>query len=257
MKQKKSFITMVMCFFVAILMVSCQDSKLKQIVEQLNQECPMSMGEAGEFTSVQYEDGNVVMNYTINEDYLDIDALNKNKDVLKDYGTTFIQNATGDTKELIDALSKEGAGWTIRFKGQTSGKTVSLTLSRNDILNASKVDVKDKDPLSIIEGVIRLTNAQMPEDIEEGLTITEVSLEDRYVVYNVSCDESIISIRALRENTQELKSEILGNFDMSNMAIAKFIQNCKKANVGIAYRYIGNDSGKSCLIKIPVSELPD
>ena len=115
------------------LLASCGESKLQKIVEASNMECPMSMGTMGEVTSIEFEDGNVVFNYSVNENVVNIDFLNENPDMMKRNAAIMFKNPTGDIKVMFDALEEENAGLVMRYKGKSSGKIVSISLSRKEI----------------------------------------------------------------------------------------------------------------------------
>lgn len=61
-------------------------------------ECPMSMGTIGEVTSIELEDGNVVFNYSVNENVVNIDFLNENPDMMKRNAAMMFKKSYGGHK---------------------------------------------------------------------------------------------------------------------------------------------------------------
>lgn len=236
------------------LLASCNDSKLQKIVEASNMECPMSMGTLGEVTSIELEDGNVVFNYSVNESVVNIDFLNENPKMMKRNAVMMFKNPTGDIKTMFEALEEENAGLVLVYKGKTSGKKASITLSRKEIIDLRNSD-EEKDPEAALEGQVEVTNAQCPMQIAEGMTITHLSVEGDYVVYNVTCDEDSYSISAFNRNKAQIKENIIKTLDPSDPTMAMFIRICREAGKGIAYKYIGDQSESTCMIKIATSEL--
>lgn len=236
------------------LLASCGESKLQKIVETANMECPMSMGTLGEVTSIELEDGNVVFNYSVNENVVNIDFLNENPDMMKRNAAMMFKNPTGDIKMMFDALEEENAGLILRYKGKSSGKIASISLSRKEIVELGN-STDEKDPEAVLEAQVETTNAQCPMQIAPGMIITHLSIEGDCVVYNVECDESSYSIAAIRSNKEQAKQEIKNSIDSSDPTMAMFIKICKDAEKGIAYKYIGDTSEETCVIKISESEL--
>ena len=211
------------------------------------------MGTLGEVTSIELEDGNVVFSYSVNENFVNIDFLNENPEMMKRNAVMMFKNPTGDIKTLFEALDEENAGLILRYKGKTSEKIASITLSRKEITDLGN-SKDEKDPEAALEGQVEATNAQCPMQIAEGMTITHLSIEGDYVVYNVICDENSYSISALNHNKAQIKEDIIKTIDPSDPAMAMFIGICREAGKGIAYKYIGDQSGSTSMIKISTSE---
>lgn len=236
------------------LLASCGESKLQKIVRVSNMECPMSMGTFGEVTSIEFEDGNVVFNYIVNENVVNIDFLNKNPEMMKRNVSMTFKNATSGMKELFDAIEEENAGLVMRYKGKSSGKIASISFNIEEIIELNSLTAK-KDPEAVLEAHVETTNAQCPMQIAPGMVVTHLSIEGDCVVYNVECDEKSYSIAAIRSNCEQAKQGIKKSISPSDPVMAMFINVCKDAGKGIAYKYIGNTSGESCIIRISVSEL--
>ena len=253
--MKKNLLLVTLVAFIASL-VSCGESKIEKMVDSLNNECPISMGVIGEITDVEYENGNVVFNCSVNETLVNIDALNENPDLMKRNIKTVFNNPNGETKELIDMLIEENSGIVYRYTGKESGKVTSITLSSADITDINNNSTEEYNPETALEDQVETANAQCPIIIADGMTTTHIAIEGDYVVYNVDVDESMYSIKTLDSNKAQVKKNMIQEFNgNSDPTIKLFINFCKEANKGVAYKYIGNSSGKICMIKISYSEL--
>lgn len=230
-------------------------SDLQLICEMVNNACPMSLGDTGEFTSVEYKNGYVYFTYTMNEAYMDFDVLQDNPDLIRRNVKLFFTNPQGDVKSLLEMILKENAGLVMIYKGATSGKKVSLKFSTRELREMANSE-KITAPIELLESQIETVNLQCPMKIDEGLVIKQISLEDGFIVYNVVMDEALYSIDLLKENEQmlkiSLKSEAVSGNDPS---VTMLVKMCKDANIGLSYKYIGNKSGEYLVIKIPASEL--
>lgn len=250
----KKFFQLFVLVVVMVSLASCGESKLQKTVKEVNKECPISMGVVGEISSLEYKDGNVVFNYLINEDITNIDALKGNEEMMKRSVVTTFSNSTGDTKNMIDELVKEGAGLILNFKGKDSGKTVTLNLTKDEIVSIGEKDEKDADPLAVLQEQIKVTNAQCPVALDKGMTMEGVSFEGNNVVYRIVVDESVYSMDDIISNKEASKIAVKASLE-NDRATAAFVKFCVNAERGLAYKYVGNKSGKSCLIEFSVSEL--
>ncbi|MDE5849808.1 MAG: serine/threonine protein kinase [Muribaculaceae bacterium] len=124
-----------------------------------------------------------------------------------------------------------------------------------EVVEVEDESVADKN-LRFLKSVIVEANKQFPQKADEGLTITKVFLEGDYIVYIAECDEDVLDMDLLEENKREIKDVIKENLSSSADSDVRMLRNtCIKANKGIAYKYVGDTSGKSFTVRIPVSEL--
>lgn len=254
----KNWMTLLFFSLFALAFSACQEkgAKLKAAAEKANEDCPVSIGEAGEMTSVTSDGKTLTLTFRMNEDLLNIKQIREVPEVLRASALALVKNATGDTKEMIDLLKEERAGLNIVYTGDKSGQKVSVELSYGDLAGASKAgEEQGQSPLEMLEAQIRLAKHQMPMKIEKGMSITDVNLKGIYVVYDVEVDESMYSVDALKENADAIKTEVTKNLSGNDVSMKEFVQTCKKAGKGIAYCYVGNRSGDKCVVKVRAEEL--
>lgn len=219
-----------------VMICSCQkDSKLKRAVEEMNEECPIDMGTLGEMTSFEYKDGNVIMSHNVNEDIVNIDALQANPDLMRQTALTMFTNSEkGGTKNLLADMEEAGAGLTLQYTGIESGKTVSVTLTSEELAEAKETANDDTDPDAVLEKEVEVTNAQMPMEVGSGITITSLVIEGDYVIYNRSVDESIVSVEDIQAGAEEAKASMKQALTTDDPANTLFIQMCKNAGKELA-----------------------
>lgn len=119
-------------------------------------------------------------------------------------------------------------------------------------------DYDDDDSFSLddLNSIIREYNDELPENIDEGMVLEMVYIDDDYVVYSYSLDEDYYDLDYFRTNRSDvkraLKNDILNNTDED---VRFFLNACKDNNKGIAYRFVGNVSGDVCTIFMKPNEL--
>ena len=85
---------------------------------------------------------------------------------------------------------------------------------------------------------------------------TKVVRKGKYVVYYFSCDEASLDMKLLKKLQPTMRVMALTSLNSDEDAsITQLRRSCKRANVGIAYYYIGSKSGKTVKVLIPAKEL--
>lgn len=114
------------------------------------------------------------------------------------------------------------------------------------------------DPDSFMRLALTFAKADLPQEVDEGMVITDVKLTDDCLLYIAECDEDIVDIDILNAVKSVLKDEMLQSLKediASDSDFEEFIGYCKKAHKGIGYKFVGTKSGKSCSLKIPYTQL--
>lgn len=249
--------------FITVLtmsMMSCQKkgAKLIAAAEEANKECPISAGEIGEMTSITSDGKVLTLTFSLNENLVKVEQLKETPEQLKQSAKAMAKAATGETKELFTLLKEERAGLKIVYVGNKSGQSVSVSLTYDELMDTTKEgdnsSAKDNAE-EMLQTQVKLTKNQMPLTIEKGLTITDINIKGLYVVYDVEVDEDLYSVETMSENADDIKASMMENLKTDDVSMRTFVKACKTANRGIAYCYIGNNSGEKCLIKIKADEL--
>lgn len=255
--MKKTACMSIFCAVLAALcMMSCAgESKLKKLVEEVNSACPYSLGMVGEMTGAEVTDDGVMFCYEMNEDLVSVEKLSSNVDLMKQSLRTLFANAEGELAEVVKELAAENASLKVRFTGKTSGAVAETSLTADEIREASSVESKDKDPKEIITESLKVTRSQCPQQVEEGITMTDVDVNGENVVYEYEVDEGIAEMDLIIANKQAVRANVLQNLHADDMSIRMFVDNCKKAGLGLSYRYVGSQSGKTMQIDFSIDEL--
>lgn len=99
-------------------------------------------------------------------------------------------------------------------------------------------------------------NAECPEQIEEGLTMTEVKLEDGDLVYVIELDETVGTINELKLGAAFLRPVMAAQLTAKNDPdIVELINLVKEAKADIVYRFIGSQSENQFDMTFSHSEL--
>lgn len=116
-----------------------------------------------------------------------------------------------------------------------------LTSCSNSADEALKSGVKD-------------LQSELPMYIDEGMYVTEVSIRGNYVVYVCEMDEDLYDVASIGYARSEVKEALIEGLgeDWSTILMKKL---CKAADKGIAYSYMGDQTGTTVTIYIEPNEL--
>lgn len=234
---------------------SFTESDLNTIVKIIDRQCPISLGSSGEIRSCKMTTSNLVMECVMDEEYIDLDALRKNPKLVHSNIESMVRNATGYTDSVYTLLAQFGKGVVLNYTGAQSGKKLSVSLKNGELKEIIKTRSDKRDPLELLQGIIEITNIQMPMTVDDGLVISDVAIDGAYVVYNCVTDEDLYSIDDLNDAVTEMKEAISEVFDLTDITILQLLRYCAEANKGIAYRYVGNQTGKTCFVPFSAREI--
>lgn len=107
-----------------------------------------------------------------------------------------------------------------------------------------------------LKEAIREGNKSFPQKAAEGMIMKRCYLDGDYVMYLAECDEDLYDIELLNMNKGDMKQGIKDMVRQnSDPQISYLVKLCIKAHKGIGFKYQGDTTGKSCIVKVPYSEL--
>ena len=254
--KRKSFIWVFMTLVSVVLsMSSCSESKLNLTVRALDAQCPQKIGTTIELTHAVYENNTVVYYYTLDENYTNIDSLAAHPGVAKNNVLAMFQNPDADTKTFLDMVIEAKADVRFVYKGKTSGKEFTTTLTTAELEENQKNGTAiSSDKLS---ATIASANKQMPTDTGEGIVITKIEDCGDVVFYLASVnDESTFNM--ISANAAGVKENIVNMLKMVDGAADKiFFKMIVDAGKSLGYRYSTEGVAETVDIVISNAELKE
>lgn len=253
MKKHLIIFVMLSAFMVGSIGCSAQDQVLTELVNEINKEMPLSLGAVGEVTRMAVEDGFLHMKVAVNEDLVNLDALSTQPEVVQNGMKDMVVNrALNGTEALFEELVETSFGFKLTYIGKTSGKNVVASISNAEIRKIVD-NTKKSSPEDLLESQLKLTNAQMPNDLGYGMVMTKVERVGDYIVYFVEVDDDMFSL--LNDMQAELREGMAEELKSDDPSVAMMKKVSKAVNCGIGYRYYGKTSGKAFELLFPVNEL--
>lgn len=241
-----------------MILAGCQNNKLQKAIENANKQCPISMGETGEISSIVYDGQHVVYTLSINENVTNLEPLKANPASFKALIKIMLQNPTPDTKELFMLMIKSNAELHVTYVGKDSGSKLTCELTTDDL--KSILDTKDHSPeneLAKLKLHIEMANLDLPIQVNKETRLEEVLLTDKSVIYISRIDEAGYSLSKLKESATDIKQSIIEALSSSDQVTHEFIKNCISCSRDIIYRYAGNQSGEQYDVTITIADLKE
>ncbi len=242
------------CLF---LVAGCsQKTKLEAGIESANKQCPISLGAAGEVTGIRFDGTDVVYELSVDDAFLNLEALSKSPESMKAGIGAMLSNPKGDVKKTLELVIEAGSGIKYIYKGKTSGQEASCYLNTDELKaildeNLSQADIDRKQ----LEEIVNLTNVSLPITVDEATTLVRLGMEGEQVVYDYTIDEDAVKMSVLKENERQLRQQIKSSWSVDDASMKMFLESCSKCGKGIGYRYTGNTSGEVLYILFDNSEV--
>ena len=248
-------------FFIALLMaasmtfISCdKKSKIKELAEKANSQCPMAINTGCTMVSITFDGTDLVYTAEVSEDIFQ--GITSEPAIVKKLSLHFFSNPKEDVRELIKELEKADAGIKFVYVGKDSRKEFPMHFTIDDIKSAMNNPTATMSPEERLSQYILIANHMFPMDVENGIVITNISMEQGNVVYNATTDEDIVKISDIRSMKNEIYSSMLSEMQTStDSEIVQMLSLCKDAHANIVYRYVGQKSNESVDIVLPYTEL--
>ncbi len=256
--MKKNFFSRVFVTLVSVVLLTCScsgNTKLKLAVSAVDAQCPQSLSIAMELTHASYENNTVVYYYTVDEDYVNIDNMTANPEAQKNSVLAMFQNPDANTKTFLDMVIEAKADVRYIYKGKTSGKEFSTTLTAAELQeNLKKGATTSSEKLS---AALASTNSQMPLDTGSGIVLTQVEDCGDVVFYLASVNDEP-TLKMISANAATVKENIVNSIKTLNGAVDKvFFKLIVEAGKGLGYRYSAEGVDEPVDIIISNAELQE
>ena len=239
---------------IAVLLtaVSCMKPKISDVVKSIKKGCPMSLGMSGSIDDVEIENNFVTFKVKLNDEFANIKGISQNKETFT-LNVTKALNKSENTAKFMNVIADEGYGLKYFIEGYPSGDTVSLYVTADMLRESSKSPKTSK--LDLLQTAIENSKMQMPMQLDELTTLTDMKLEGDNVVYFYEIEEDGFSVSDFdMDNVREGTIEELQNLN-KDVVGHNFITMVVENDKNLIYRYKGKQSGQVDEVLISNAEL--
>ena len=258
--MKRIVYNVLMLASVVLMLLSCDSNVakktlLKNDVEKIQKELPVRLGSMGDLTTVTYEDDVVTLTYLLNEKLNDIDGLIKDTTLVKENFQCMV--ARNNTfQKMVKEIADADASLVLNYKGKTSGKVASVTISKEEMANTDNFILTGTAAAEkLVANITRLERNRMPTDVGSGVKIVDAFWEGDNYVYLATLSKSLYTIEGLRmADKNAMKQGVIAAL-ASEPSSRTFIEAMITLRKNVGYRYQIEGSKDHVDILVSYSEL--
>ena len=253
--MKRIVCNVLMLASVVLMLLSCDSNVakktlLKNDVEKIQKELPVRLGSMGDLTTVTYEDDVVTLTYLLNEKLNDIDGLIKDTTLVKENFQCMV--ARNNTfQKMIKEIADADASLVLNYKGKTSGKVASVTISKEEMANTDSFILTGTAAAEkLVANITRLERNTMPTDVGSGVKIVDAFWEGDNYVYLATLSKSLYTIEGLRmADKNAMKQGVIAALasEPSSRTFIEAMITLRK-NVGYRYQIVGSKDHVDVLV---------
>lgn len=252
--------SLVLIFIASVLFISCDEQKkaLKDMVEKMNSECPLPLGDIGSINSIMFDGEIVEMKFTSNESFAPVSSLSNHQQEIKE--SLCMGLSKDSSNKLVDQIVAAGVDLRIVFVGMQTGGKAEFTISPDELRNAADKFSNMSEQQKLIVTRYIGTKVQLPVTIDNmtklvGLSLTSDALKYKFEVNDAETGqnmESAISFMkyiTLSQMANSLKGGMMGERNR------QFYQALTACNQGTEYEYHELQTGKRASFRISTDEI--
>ena len=258
--MKTTLKSLVLIFIASVLFISCDEQKkaLKDMVEKMNSECPLPLGDIGSINSIMFDGEIVEMKFTSNESFAPVSSLSNHQQEIKE--SLCMGLSKDSSNKLVDQIVAAGVDLRIVFVGMQTGGKAEFTISPDELRNAADKFSNMSEQQKLIVTRYIGTKVQLPVTIDNmtklvGLSLTSDALKYKFEVNDAETGqnmESAISFMkyiTLSQMANSLKGGMMGERNR------QFYQALTACNQGTEYEYHELQTGKRASFRISTDEI--
>ena len=260
--MKSLFRSLMLVVFASVMFTSCDENKkeLKELVEKLNNECPVPLGDFGSVNSVQFDGEKVEMKFTSNEIYAPVSSLSNHQQEVKEMlGVSFSKN---ENTKLVEKIIATGVAFHTIFVGNQTGQRAEFTMTADEFSDALAKYSNMNDQQKLIVIMYIGSKIKLPIVIDnitklEGLSLTSDALKYKYEIndsetgQNIDSAVSLLKYMILSQMASSLKGGMMGERNR------QFYQALISCNQGTEYEYHELQTGKRITFRISTDEIQE
>lgn len=225
------------------------ENSIETQVKRANRDCPIPVANGiGQVTSITLEDNSLTYRINYLPGHVNIDAFRKNPDAARAmfYLSFVCLQAQGSyVEKMMTELVSNGIGLKIIVLDGT-GEQFTSTMTPEYIARMKRdVSLNPSEALhEALELKLAIETTGLPMQIDEGMVMTGMKLEDNNIVVTVKMEEKLYDLDVLEESSAELAASMLDEANAGDPELGALFDLCKVSHSGLIYRVIGSKSNR-------------
>lgn len=254
----KQALKIIGCIFLVLIVIGnivklvakpSYENSIETQVKRANRDCPIPVANGiGQVTSITFEDNYLTYRINYLPGHVNIDAFKKNPDAARAmfYLSFVCLQAQGSyVEKMMTELVSKGIGLKIIVSDGT-GEQFTSTMTPEYIARMKReVSMNPSEALhEALELKLAIETTGLPIQIDEGMVMTGMKLEDNNIVVTVKMSEELYDLNVLNESSAELAASMLDEANAGDPELGAIFDLCKVSNSGLIYRVIGSKTGR-------------
>lgn len=225
------------------------ENSIETQVKRANRDCPIPVANGiGQVTSITLEDNSLTYRINYLPGHVNIDAFRKNPDAARAmfYLSFVCLQAQGSyVEKMMTELVSNGIGLKIIVLDGI-GEQFTSTMTPEYIARMKRdVSLNPSEALhEALELKLAIETTGLPMQIDEGMVMTGMKLEDNNIVVTVKMEEKLYDLDVLEESSAELAASMLDEANAGDPELGALFDLCKVSHSGLIYRVIGSKSNR-------------
>lgn len=254
----KQALKIIGCIFLVLIVIGnivklvakpSYENSIETQVKRANRDCPIPVANGiGQVTSITFEDNSLTYRINYLPGHVNIDAFKKNPDAVRAmfYLSFVCLQAQGSyVEKMMTELVSNGIGLKIIVSDGT-GEQFTSTMTPEYIARMKRdVSLNPSEALhEALEFKLAIETTGLPIQIDEGMVMTGMKLEDNNIVVTVKMSEELYDLNVLNESSAELAASMLDEANAGDPELGALFDLCKVSHSGLIYRVIGSKTGR-------------
>lgn len=235
------------------------ENSFEQQIRRANRDCPIPVANGvGQVSSISLDDNLLVYTLDYKPGYINIDGYRRNPDATRDmfYLAFLCMNGQGGHSDIMaNELIKRGYGLKIVASDGSSSFSSKLTPEYIRQMTA-KVKI---NPTEALHDALLLKfeteNTSFPVKIDDGMIMTEMSLQENNIIVEIEVDENLYDLTAFEAVADEFADNIINEANSGDPELGALLDLCKISHTGLTYRMKGNLSKEYCDMNISSNQI--
>ena len=252
--------SLMLVIMTSVLFASCDEQKkeLKSLVEKMNSDCPLPLGDIGSVNSIMFDGDVVEMKFTSNESFAPVSSLSNHQQELKEMLGMSLSKGSSD--KLVEKIIAAGVNFRTVFVGMQSGEKIVLEVTPDELKTYAEKYSNMTDQQKLIVTMYIGTKVKLPVSIDNmtklvGLSLTSDALKYKFEVndaeagQNLESSISFMKYITLSQMANSLRGGMMGERNR------QFYQALIDCNQGAEYEYHELQTGKRMSFRISIDEI--
>lgn len=253
------FIVMFAIAIVGRIALSITENSFEGQIKRANKDCPITVaGGTGKITSIKAENNMVVYTLSYDNNSVNLDKIKSSPDeykrviVLSSY---LLNGQNGNGDKFMEAIMRNNYGISFTLQSHV-GDEFEISISNDEL--KCLLNEAEKSPTAAMREIllwqIQDENINLPNRIDDNMTITAIQCDSCNIIYRVVID-SPLSISNIRDaDTAAYRMEILQDL-YSDPSTKPNMDMCSVGNFNMIYRYVNQENTDSCDVIFSNSEI--